>query len=134
MRLVLDRLYTFGNATIGALTVPGLSHPLMTLEDLWRDNLPRVSCIPAGTYSCGPHGWKGEPVKYKQVWVVKKVPGRSAILIHAGNSDADTSGCILVGMRARYGRLLHSKVAIDLVRQVIGQQEFVLQINDIVKS
>ncbi len=53
--------------------------------------------IPVGTYKCvrGIH-WlnSGVPV---ETFEVKDVPGHTGILFHTGNSNADSSGCILVG-------------------------------------
>lgn len=65
----------------------------VTCEEPWKDNAPRVSCIPHGTYRCAPHNTP----RFPNVWEVKDVPGRSAILIHSGNTIKDTQGCILVG-------------------------------------
>lgn len=128
MKLVLDRLTIQGNATIGTLTIPGLSLPFWTVEDLWRNNKPRVSCIPAGEYKCRPHTGP----KFKDVWEVLNVPGRSAILFHAGNSDTDTLGCILVGMGVMSGKLIQSRDAIAVMRKIIGNNGFDLQIRDAV--
>lgn len=130
MKLLLNRLTTIGNATVGNLIIPDLSYPLWTLEDLWRDNGRRISCIPEGDYKCVPHGWSGG-VKFKNVWEVLNVPHRSAILFHAGNTDKDTSGCILVGLGMRGGNLTNSRNAIDVMRQTIGPKGFDLQIRNV---
>ena len=68
-----------------------------TLELKWMGNIRKLSCIPEGKYNIEkmirPDGRNG-------LWV-KNVPGRDAILIHAGNYAAgatvDIEGCILVG-------------------------------------
>lgn len=131
MNLVLTRLTVQGNATIGTLAVPGLTVPLWTLEDLWKGNKPRESCIPpAPRYPCKPHGWNGEPVKFKKTYEVCKVPGRSAILFHAGNTDIDTQGCILVGLGVRLGKLINSTEAMIMLQQAIGKKDFDLQVID----
>ncbi|WP_398470726.1 DUF5675 family protein [Tardiphaga sp.] len=134
MKLVLTRLSIQGNAVIGTLGVPGMPLPLWTLEDLPNGNKPNISCIPADDYKCREHGWNGEPVKFKKVWEVRNVPGRSAILFHAGNTEADTRGCILVGMGVQQGRLLSSAEAIAQMRWKIGANGFDLQIRNCVPA
>lgn len=81
--------------TFGVLLNP-LGHPIcVTCEDPWNQNQIGISCIPQGTYQCE----KYSGTKYKNVWIVKDVPGRTAILIHIGNTHLDTRGCILVGQK-----------------------------------
>lgn len=64
-----------------------------TCEDPDNGNAEGKSCIPKGRYEVGPHNTP----KYPDVWEVLNVPHRSAILIHNGNTNRDTQGCILVG-------------------------------------
>jgi hypothetical protein len=59
-------------------------------------NRNTVSCIPAGSYHLGrtvyfKHGY--------ETFEVIDVPGRSRILFHPGNTEIDTCGCILLGLR-----------------------------------
>lgn len=130
MRLLLHRYLEIHDATVGVLQVPGLAVPIYTLEDGWKDNRPRVSCIPAGIYICKPHGWNGEPVKFERVWEVTGVKGRSAILFHAGNTVTDTTGCILVGLSGTltgdHAWVGDSRSALNILRDRIGQQDFEL--------
>jgi len=88
--------------TFGTLELPSLES-FVTLEPRWRNNEPNVSCIGLGDYRV-----KQEPSpivaritlsRYKCAWYLQKVPGRSRILIHPGNFENDTQGCILIGMR-----------------------------------
>ena len=65
----------------------------VTLELPWRNNARRISCIPDGTYKCVKRVSK----KYGHHWHVLDVPNRSLILIHSGNFNHHTLGCILVG-------------------------------------
>lgn len=90
--LLLHRNRFTPDGTFGILSLK--NRPLcVTCENPWKDNLPRESCIPPGTYQC--KAFNG--VRYKNVWEVTNVPGRSAILFHHGNTIRDTEGCILVG-------------------------------------
>lgn len=97
--------------------------------------------VPPGWYRCEPHGWGSEAVRFRQTWALVgqtvshlPEPGvpRSAVLIHPGNRDEQTRGCILVGMRR--GELggepavLDSRVAMDALRDLIGNNPFGLTI------
>lgn len=64
-------------------------------EDDWLDNKPQKSCIPDGTYTCR----RVQSPTFGNTFEVTSVPGRSAILFHAGNTEEDTKGCLLVGTR-----------------------------------
>ena len=79
-------LQTLGRLRCGALTG-------YTLELPWRENQKQVSCIPAGQYQIALYN----SVKFGPCFQVLDVPGRDAILIHAGNYNRDTHGCILPG-------------------------------------
>jgi hypothetical protein len=64
-----------------------------TLEQPWRNNMPRISCIPQGSYKVV----KRLSTKFKHHFHILDVTGRSLILIHAGNYNIQTEGCIIVG-------------------------------------
>lgn len=66
------------------------------LELPWLRNLSGLSCIPDGSYTVK----KGYSPKFGNgTFQVLNVPGRSHILIHAGNYTRDIEGCILLGER-----------------------------------
>lgn len=91
--LRLVRVSEYDGATLGILLLD--DKPLWkTLELPWRDNQPMVSCIPDGVYTA----IKYSSPKFGRVLHVLDVPGRSGILFHAGNTIADTHGCILPGL------------------------------------
>lgn len=134
MKLTISRTFYHDNVTLGKLQIEHLYHkPVFTLEEPWNDNKPSISCIPEGNYRCIPHGWKGEPVRMKQCWEITGVLGRSAILIHVGNTVKDIEGCVLVGLSTGQlnGRpaVLQSRLAMDMLRGFIGPQSFDLAIN-----
>ena len=68
-----------------------------TLELPWVGNQRRVSCIPAGTYTCRKHR---SPRFASCIWV-QQVPNRDGILIHVGNFVRQIEGCILPGKAHR---------------------------------
>lgn len=97
-RLRLVRVSEHNGATLGVLCIDDVPE-FVTLEDAWRANERRISCIPVGRYKVKP---RNSP-KFGLTWQVMDVPERDHILFHAGNTHRDTHGCILLGMQ--YGRL-----------------------------
>jgi hypothetical protein len=101
-RILLSRSEHTGHGVFGALAIPAAPMLLVTAEDDWLDNARGRSCIPAGDYVLERtiyyrHGY--------ETFEVVGVPGRSRILIHPGNTEEDTEGCILVGLRRDYLRV-----------------------------
>jgi hypothetical protein len=129
MKIILRRISTnLQSGTFGVLVVN--NEPMcVTLEESWLDNIPQESCIPAGSYECR----KYSGTKYKNVWQVYGVPKRSAILIHWGNTERNTSGCILVGKYfAQFGEqkgVEDSKVTFEMLRRELPDR-FMLHIED----
>ena len=132
MKIVtLQRAFKDDTITLGMLKIQDVDHePIYTLENPWINNKPYVSCIPPDSYVCE----KFNGAKFKDVWKLRGVMDRSYILIHNGNREADTSGCIIVGLSA--GKLsdetavLNSHAALDLLRSLLGKKSFILQIKD----
>ena len=96
MKAVLSRKYG-SSQTTGRMVVfnqDKVEMQLVTLELPWNNNQHNCSCIPEGVYDVEeyvrPSG--------EHCFMVKDVPGRSAILIHKGNYNSDTHGCILPGI------------------------------------
>lgn len=121
IHLTLQRDIDTGNETIGTLHIEGADLPVLyTVERPWLNNKPRASCIPAGTYRFVPHNG----TKFKNVWRLENVPGRSAILIHIGNTANAVIGCIAVGLRrAKFGGrpgVADSSKAINLLRSYMA--------------
>jgi hypothetical protein len=73
------------------------------IELPWRNNQNKISCIPAGEYTCVIH----HSVKYGRIWMLTNVEGRSYILIHSGNFAGDVNkgwqshsqGCLIIGAK-----------------------------------
>ncbi len=127
-KVVLQRAWSDKRATLGMLTIVGVEHdPFFTLENPDRESVVDER-IPHGTYRCVPYSG----TKYRNVYQVKDVPGRSAILLHWGNVEKDTLGCILVGnvggMLGVDPAVLNSKTAFEKFRQLIGDEEFELEL------
>ena len=91
MQARLDRLAESDYQTEGIFIFGDFS--VKTLELPWRDNQRRISRIPKGTYNVVRH----QSPRFGECFLIKDVPERSHILIHAGNFYSDTLGCVLVG-------------------------------------
>jgi hypothetical protein len=102
-----------------------------TLEHSY-DKMPK---IPQGVYRCTR--WDSPKFGY-QTFMLNDVPGHDHILIHIGNYNHDSEGCILIGLGL--GRTKNNGVMITSSKQAFqkfmelqeGVDEFTLTIEDIV--
>ncbi len=91
-KITLHRVASTDKGTFGVLVRDGI--PLcVTCEDPDNNNAKNISCIPKGIYRCKPFSG----TRFKNVWEITKVPNRTTVLIHEGNTINNTEGCILVG-------------------------------------
>lgn len=81
-------------ATYGQLFDAAGKQIAVTLEEPWKENRRNVSCIPAASYVAYR---RRSPKRGYDLFELLKVPGRSNIEIHIGNTTKDTEGCILLG-------------------------------------
>lgn len=135
--ITLTRYFQNSEVTLGVLDVSSLGEegkkvkPIYTLENPWKQNQENVSCIPEGRYQCEPFNG----MKFKGVYHLIGVSERTNILIHCGNYEWDTNGCILVGRGVDTGLhtpvLLHSQAAMNYLRELIGTDKFLLKIESL---
>ena len=130
MKVVLVRERETKFSTLGRLIVPDVLVQIFTLEDVWMGNKVGDGRIPAGVYKCTPHGWNGEPVKFEKVWKLEDKAPRSDVVLHWGNTNKDTRGCPLVGLRRQDDFLGESMKAVNILRSSIGKRAFTLEIID----
>lgn len=121
MKITVTRFEFGTNYTIGRLAVNDV-FCCLTLEDAIREQegvpvsewkIKNETAIPRGTYQVD--------ITYSNRFgidmpLIKDVPGFEGIRIHSGNTDKDTSGCILVGSQwAGTDFIGGSKRAFDLL-------------------
>ncbi len=126
--LSLRRIKQHGETTLGTLTIEGINKSWFVLEPGGSDSMVEGSDkrIPAGTYKVEPFSG----TKYKNVYELKNVPGRTYILIHAGNYHENTEGCLMPGKNWGVLKNFHyyvsnSKAALDEIFSEIGQFQHV---------
>ena len=105
MKLQVVRTQLGKDATNGLLFIDGVFE-CYTLEDQYQAvKVMHETCIPEGTYEIKLRTVGGFHTRYKEkygadhygmLWL-QDVPGFEFILIHTGNWESQTSGCLLVG-------------------------------------
>ena len=108
MKILVDRFISDNDTTISRVMLDD-RFVCFGLEDEYREEkLVGETRIPAGTYRVtlrkeGGHHSKYEkrfPDFHRGMLHICDVPNFSWILIHCGNTDEDTAGCLLVGSQA----------------------------------
>ncbi|OGV08712.1 MAG: hypothetical protein A2499_05085 [Stygiobacter sp. RIFOXYC12_FULL_38_8] len=106
MDLIIRRFKSNNEATLGRLFINNVFE-CYTLEDQFQEvKVKHETRIPDGIYNVKirTHGrWHESfkrkfPMSHKGMLEIADVPGFTDILIHTGNTDDDSSGCILVGV------------------------------------
>jgi len=111
MKLLVTRYPSALGCTIGTLSIDG-TFECFTLEDEIRagQKIPGKTAIPAGTYKL-VLDWSN---RFQCTMPhVLDVPGFEGIRIHAGNTAADTAGCLLTGASKTASSVGHSRIAFD---------------------
>ncbi len=144
MNLRLDRYKSESDFTLGKLYINDVFE-CYTLEDEKREvKVMHETRIPAGTYEIKLRLFGGHHERYKvkfpfhkgMLWL-QDVPNFKDILIHIGNTDEDTSGCILVGKNVGDGRIVESTRAYkDMYLKVLAaferDEKVTITVNDLV--
>lgn len=129
MKLFLKRIAKKKEYTIGKLYIDnvyfcdtiedtdrGLDQS-MTKQQVRSIKIPGKTAIPTGTYKIDMNIVSpkfGSKPFYKQICNGKlprlmEVVGYQGVLIHAGNTERNTDGCLLVGKNKKVGMVLESK-------------------------
>lgn len=128
IQMELVRLECSNYGTFGVLLCDGAVQ-CVTLEPPDKGNQKNVSSIPLGQYRCVAT----KSARFGSTFEICKVPERSHILFHAGNTVADTSGCVLLGQG--FGEvggqrgIVSSRKAIEAFLQILdGCRSFQLNV------
>lgn len=117
------------HGTFGILLVDGSAF-CVTLEPYSRNNTNSISSINTGQYLCEVV----DSPTWGHTYTVTNVQGRSYIRIHAGNTNDDTEGCIIIAQY--FGKLgdnraiLNSGATHTKFMQLMNDEPFTLTIVD----
>lgn len=110
MELKLERKYFKENYTIGKLFIND-EYFCDTIEDKVRgENEPKVwgkTAIPTGRYQIIMNK---SPKFGRKLPRLLNVKGFEGVLIHRGNTEEDTAGCIIVGENKVKGKVINSTI------------------------
>lgn len=137
MKLQLIRIFKGDKYTIGRLYING-KYFSDTIEDVVRDlplfcpDTPKgknctcsekvyaKTAIPAGEYKIT---MEYSP-KFKRILPrIHNVPHFIGILIHSGNTEADSAGCIIVGKNKVKGKVLESRATSDALNEILKKEQ-----------
>ena len=109
----------------------------MDLKAIEAIKVKHSTAIPTGTYTVNiskvsprfsNRSWS---IKYKGIVPqIENVPGYDGVLIHPGNTEEDTSGCLLVGENKLIGRVINSVPTWEKLMQILtnSKEKIVLTI------
>ena len=129
MKLTLKRIALRPTYTIGKLYIDNV-YFCDTIEDTVRDinkngkfdngekKVHSKTAIPYGTYEIK---WTYSPRFKKYTPQLMNVPSFDGIRIHAGNTSADTEGCLILGENKQVGKVLNSRTTINKFYQIIKE-------------
>jgi len=129
MNITVKRIAKRASYTIGRMYINGIYFcdtcedtdrgltQYMSLAEIKRKKIYSRTAIPTGTYNVtmnvvSPRFSKRDFYKKNcdggRVPRLLNVPGFDGVLIHVGNSAADSNGCLLVGKNSQVGKVLNS--------------------------
>lgn len=105
MLITVNRFLSNHDTTLSLVSVDGRVICFGLEDESRTEKVMGETRIPAGTYKVRLRTVGGFHSRYKERFAdihkgmlhVQNVPGFEYILIHCGNSDDDTEGCLLVG-------------------------------------
>lgn len=132
MIISVDRYLSTNEATLSKIYIDGVFE-CYGLEDEYREKkVAAETRIPAGDYAVTLRKEGGFHQRYlnrfgaafhKGMLWVRNVPNFEYILIHIGNSEADTAGCLLIGAD-------RDEQAMTVLESVAGYKRFYPKVVD----
>lgn len=139
MKLLLKRKYKAAIYTVGDLLVDGrffchtIEDAVRTLPARCPDTSAGHPCackekvyartaIPAGTYRIT---MEYSPRFRRRLPYLHDVPHFLGILIHSGNTEEDSAGCIIVGRNTAKGRVTESRKTSDALNALLDEEPFI---------
>lgn len=129
MKLTLKRIALRPTYTIGKLYIDDV-YFCDTIEDTVKDlnkngkfdngekKVHSKTAIPYGIYEIK---WTYSPRFKKYTPQLMNVPSFEGIRIHAGNTSADTEGCLILGKNKQVGKVLNSRDTINKFYPIIKE-------------
>ena len=129
MKLILKRIALRPTYTIGKLYIDDV-YFCDAIEDTVRDinkngkfdngekKVHSKTAIPYGIYEIK---WTYSPRFKKYTPQLMNVPSFEGIRIHAGNTSADTEGCLILGENKQVGKVLNSRATINKFYTIIKE-------------
>lgn len=138
MKILVKRIAKKSTYTIGKLYIDGqyicdvledkdrgLTQS-MSLEEIKKKKVYGETAIPTGTYKVNMN--TVSPKFKDRSWAkpyngkiprLLNVPGFDGILVHPGNSDKDTYGCLLVGQNNVVGKVTNSTITFNKIMDIL---------------
>ena len=143
MEILLIRKYKKPTYTVGNLYINGkwIANTLedvdrnlnssMSVEQIKAIKKPNETAIPTGTYEVTLDIFSpkfGNKSFYKKTCNGKlprilNVKGFDGVLIHCGNTNLDTSGCVLVGRNLEKGKVLKSQEIFEKLYKILKENK-----------
>lgn len=143
MEILIERKWKKPNYTIGILSIDGKRfcetledvdrglNSSMTIDQIKAIKIYNETAIPTGTYKITLDTYSqrfGYSPFYKRICKgnlprLLNVKGFDGILIHCGNTNLDTSGCILVGRNLKIGKVLKSKETFEKLYNILKENK-----------
>lgn len=144
MKILVNRIWDNGTSTIGLLYINGKLEGVTCEDEKRAVKVKAETRIPEGVYKIGfrKEGThhvdylKKYPAIHKGMLHILDVPNFQYILIHIGNTEKDTEGCLLIGNKLVYSGIIEESTAAYLriypiIASALEKEEVTIEFKDI---